>query len=243
MDCPVAHSRTQSCLPSPRVWVICASGVSAANRRSMSARAHRSISWKCPQTLCFRWCCVGSAVWTLLAEHLRRKRHQRAGRRWYVDETSIAVKGQWAYLYRAIDSDGQLVDSLLSEHRDLAAAKAFFESARSVVGRKPQQVTTDGHTRYTRAIQETLGKRVAHRIISYLGNPIEQDHRGIKQRCYPMLGFKAVVTAAGFCRVSEEVRSYFRPRQKVGEAVTLGKGRELFMGRYLKLQDQFCVAV
>jgi hypothetical protein len=58
-----------------------------------------------------------------------------------------------------------------------------------------------------------------------------------------MLAFKALVTAAGFCRVSEEVRSYFRPRQKVGEAVTLGKGRELFMGRYLKLQDQFCVAV
>ena len=82
----------------------------------------------------------------LLAEHLRRKRHQHAGRRWYVDETYIAVKGQWAYLYRAIDSDGQLVDSLLREHRDLAAAKAFFESARAVVGRKPQQVTTDGHT-------------------------------------------------------------------------------------------------
>jgi hypothetical protein len=44
----------------------------------------------------------------LLAEHLRRKRHQHAGRRWYVDETYIAVKGQWAYLYRAIDSNGQL---------------------------------------------------------------------------------------------------------------------------------------
>jgi transposase-like protein len=154
----------------------------------------------------------------LLAEHLRRKRHQHAGRRWYVDETYIAVKGQWAYLYRAIDSDGQLVDSLLREHRDLAAAKAFFESARSVVGRKP------------------------HRIISCLGNPIEQDHRGIKQRYYPMLGFKAL-TAAGFCRACDEVRNYFRPRQKMGEAVSLGKRRELFIGRYLKLQDQFCVAV
>src|SRR5580704_8222796 len=76
-----------------------------------------------------------------------------------------------------------------------------------------------------------------------LGNPIEQDHRGIKQRYYPMLGFKALVTAAGFCRVSEEVRSYFRPRQKMGEAVSLGTRRELFNGRYLKLQDQFCVAV
>ena len=39
----------------------------------------------------------------LLAEHLRRKRHKHAGGRWYVDETYIAVKGQWAYLYRAIE--------------------------------------------------------------------------------------------------------------------------------------------
>ena len=82
-----------------------------------------------------------------------------------------------------------------------------------------------------------------HRIISCLGNPIEQDHRGIKQRYYPRLGFKALVTGAGFCGVSEEVRNYFRPRQKMGEAVLLGKRWELFIGRYLKLQDQFCVAV
>jgi putative transposase len=153
------------------------------------------------------------------------------------------VKGQWAYLYRAIDSHGQLVDSLLREHRDLAGAKAFFESARSVVGRKPKQVTTDGHTPYPQALQETLGEASGASHHFWSGNPIEQDHRGIKQRYYPMLGFKALVTAAGFCRACEEVRNYFRPRQKMGEAVSLGKRRELFIGRYLKLQDQFCVAV
>jgi putative transposase len=178
----------------------------------------------------------------LLAEHLRRKRRKHAGRHWYVDETYVAVKGKWAYLYRAIDSDGQLVDAMLSERRDMAAAQAFFESARSVTGWKPKQVTTDGHTPYPRAIQETLGKRVEHRIIPCVGNPIEQDHRGIKQRYYPTLGFKALDTAAAFCRVYDEVRNYFRPRQKMGQAVSLGKRRELFTGRYFKLQDQFCVA-
>jgi transposase-like protein len=91
----------------------------------------------------------------LLAEHLRRQRRKYVGRRWYVDETYIALKGQWAYLYRAIDSDGQLVDSMLSEHRDMGAAKAFFASARSVAGRKPKQVITEGHTPYPRAIRET----------------------------------------------------------------------------------------
>jgi len=81
-----------------------------------------------------------------------------------------------------------------------------------------------------RAIQATLGKRVEHRIISCLGNPIEQDHRGIKKRYYPTLGFQALVTAAGFCRVCDEVRNYFRPRQRMGETVSLGKRRELLIG-------------
>jgi len=81
----------------------------------------------------------------------------------------------------------QLVDSLLSEQHDLAAAKAFFERARSVLGRKSKQVTTDGHSPYSRVIQETLEKRVEHRIISCQGNPIEQDRRGINSatiRCW-----------------------------------------------------------
>ena len=99
-----------------------------------------------------------------------------------MDETYVAVKGKWGYLYRAIDSDGQLVDAMLSEHRDMVAAKAFFESAKSVVGGKPKQVFTDGHTPYPRAIEETLGKRVGHRVIPCVGNPVEQDHQGIKQR-------------------------------------------------------------
>jgi putative transposase len=53
-----------------------------------------------------------------LTEHLRRKRKGRVGRSWYVDETYIRVRGQWRYLYRAIDRDGVLVDVMLSEHRD-----------------------------------------------------------------------------------------------------------------------------
>src|SRR6201998_314407 len=88
-----------------------------------------------------------------LAENLRRKRKGRVGRSWYIDETYIRVRGQWRYLYRAIDRDGALVDVMLSEYRDLAAAKAFFRSARMVTGITPARVTTDGHDAYPRAIR------------------------------------------------------------------------------------------
>jgi putative transposase len=65
-----------------------------------------------------------------LAENLRRRRRDKAARSWYVDETYIKVHGQWRYLYRAIDRSSGLVDVMFSEHRDMAAAKAFFESAK-----------------------------------------------------------------------------------------------------------------
>ena len=66
----------------------------------------------------------------LLADKLRAKRKGQAGRSWHVDETYIKVAGVWYYLYRAIDRDGNLVDSLLSDHRDMDAAKRLEGGAR-----------------------------------------------------------------------------------------------------------------
>src|ERR671926_102554 len=91
-----------------------------------------------------------------LADELRRRRRGKAGRSWYVDETSIKVQGRWCYLYRAIDRSGALVDVLFSEHRDMAAAKAFFRSAKAVTGMTPDRVTTGGHDSYPRAIRTEL---------------------------------------------------------------------------------------
>jgi putative transposase len=175
---------------------------------------------------------------SFLAEQLRRKRQGKAGSRWYVDETYLKVKGRWCYLYRAIDHDGNLVDSLLSSTRDMAAAQRFFQSALSVADRIPQQVTTDGHDSYPRAIREVLSTEVEHRNNAYLNRRIEQDHRGIKQRYYPMLGFDAFPSAQRFCRTFEEVRQYFRPRRKRKQFVSLARARQQFIKReFEKGQD------
>jgi transposase-like protein len=103
-----------------------------------------------------------------LTEDLRRRRRGRAGCSWYVDETYIKVDGRWRYLYRAIDRSGALVDVMFSERRDMAAAKAFFRSAKAVTGGTPDRVTTDGHDSYPRAIRTELGKDVRHRTSCYL---------------------------------------------------------------------------
>jgi putative transposase len=171
----------------------------------------------------------------LFADQLRGKRHGQAGNSWYVDETYMKVHGKWCYLYRAIDQEGNLVDSLLSE-RDMEAAKRFFRQAVAAVGHVPEQVTTDGHTSYPRAIRETMGDTVQHRTNNYLNTALEQDHRGIKQRYSPMHGFENFESATRFCRAFDELRHYFRLRSMEREILSLAEQRRLFCKRFADLQ-------
>jgi transposase-like protein len=131
---------------------------------------------------------------------------RQAGRSWRVDETYIKVRGHWAHLYRAVDKAGRTIDFRLSSTRDVAAAKAFFKKAIKHEGRPPKTVTLDGYAASHRAVREMcsdglLPKQTRLRSSKYLNNVIEQDHRGIKSRTRPMLGFKnftsASVTIAG----------------------------------------------
>lgn len=176
---------------------------------------------------------------SLLSLKLRAKRKGTTGPSWYVDETYVRVQGKWCYLYRAIDRDGNLVDCRLSKHRDLNAAELFFVKALAVIGEPPDRVTTDGHDSYPRAIRKVLGPKVMHRTNRYLNNRLEQDHRGIKQRYYPMGGFGRVGLATRFCEVFEEVRNHFRFRRQMNEKVSLSVRRQIYLERWLELKGMF----
>jgi transposase-like protein len=178
----------------------------------------------------------------LLASQLRAKRRGQGGVRWHADETYLRVNGRWCYLYRAIDREGNLVDALLSEKRDMDAAQRFFARAVGLVGRAPAQVTTDGHDAYPRAIRETLGDGVHHRTSRYKNNRIEQDHRSIKQRYYPMRGFGSFASAARFCAGFEEQRQYFRAQARSGEPVSLAERRHRFQERWAAVMAELVAA-
>ncbi|MBD1870387.1 IS6 family transposase [Cyanobacteria bacterium FACHB-471] len=175
----------------------------------------------------------------IFTQQLRAKRKGKVGKIWFVDETYIRVKGKWCYLYRAIDEDGNLVDVRLSKKRDMAAAKAFFAQAHEVVEQSPQRVVTDELSSYPRTIDEELGTDVEHEVRGCLGNPIEQSHRGIKQRYYPMLGFGAIESAKRFCQAFDEVKQFLRPRAKMTELVSFSKQRERFIERVSELEELF----
>jgi putative transposase len=178
----------------------------------------------------------------LLSDTLRKRRYSTVGASWYVDETYVRVDGRWQYLYRAIDRDGNLVDVRLSETRDLIAAEAFFRSPWQVTGLIPTRITTDGHDAYLRAIRNVFGNQVAHRTNRYLNNHLEQDHRGIKQRYRSMCGFKRGVTAAHFCRVYDEVRSFLRPQKRRNKRLALTQRRRIHQERFAQLMRLMAAA-
>uniref|UniRef100_UPI00187EB20D DDE-type integrase/transposase/recombinase n=1 Tax=Oculatella sp. LEGE 06141 TaxID=1828648 RepID=UPI00187EB20D len=103
----------------------------------------------------------------------------------------------------------------------------------------PQRVVTDGLSLYPRAIDEELATDVEHEVRGCLGNPIEQSHRGIKQRYYPMLGFGALESAKRFCQAFDGVRQFLRPRARMAALVSLSKQRAHFIERVNELQDLF----
>jgi putative transposase len=121
-----------------------------------------------------------------------RRRKRPVGLSWRMDETYIKVGGQWKYLYRAVDRDGDTIDFLLSAKRDHAAARAFFERAIDLHG-VPDKITIDKSGSNTAAIvsiQADSGLTIEMRQSKYLNNIVEQDHRAIKRITRPMLGFK-----------------------------------------------------
>ncbi len=120
---------------------------------------------------------------------------------WRVDETYVKIKGQWMYLYRAVDSEGNTIDFYLSESRDKRAAKRLFKKALAFSHvSMPRVITVDKNPAYPVAIrglkeEKQMPEGIQLRQVQYLNNIVEQDHRFIKKRIRPMLGLKPLRTA------------------------------------------------
>jgi transposase-like protein len=140
---------------------------------------------------------------------------------WRVDETYIRLKGEWIYLYRAVDATGQTIDFLLSPKRDAAAARRFFLKACGQPHTvNPRTITVDKNAAYPMAAKAMkrageLWRFAKLRQVKFLNNIVEQDHRRIKRLVRPGLGFKSFTTAsqtiAGY-----EVMAMIRKGQIVG---------------------------
>ncbi len=173
----------------------------------------------------------------LLLEQFNRRKRAVTGK-WHIDETYVKVRGQWRYLYRAIDSNGDTVEFWLSERRNLTAAKRFLRKALKRHGR-PERIVIDGSQTNKEAIllcdaesrlQDRSRRRpepIRIRQSRYLNNRVEQDHRAIKRRVQPMLGFKSMSSARAILGGIEMVHMI-----RKGQAKCVRKAQ-------LSLADQF----
>ena len=120
---------------------------------------------------------------------------------WRVDETYVKIKGSWFYLYRAVDSTGQTIDFLLNQTRSARAAKRFFRKALGQPNiTNPRVINVDKNAAYIGAVndlkqEKLLPEKCKRRPTKYMNNIVEQDHRFIKRRVKPGLGFGTFPTA------------------------------------------------
>ncbi len=103
----------------------------------------------------------------LIAE-TARYRERSADRSWRMDETYVKVKGEWVYLYRAIDKHGKTLDFMLSERRNKAAATRFFARALEVNG-LPRKIVID------KSGANTAGIKAINKMLKGFGCPISID--------------------------------------------------------------------
>jgi transposase-like protein len=133
------------------------------------------------------------------------------GDRWFIDETYLKIAGKCAYLYRAIDQHGQVIDVLLSARRDLPAARRFFTLALQA-GTVPVEVNTDRAPAYPRVLDELVPSAL-HTVERHANNPIEADHGQLKARLRPMRGLKrhrsGRILAAGHAFVQNLRRGHY----------------------------------
>jgi putative transposase len=130
-------------------------------------------------------------------EEVFHYRKRPVGKSWRMDETYIRVKGEWCYVYRAVDKHGQTIDFLLTEHRDQEAALRFLKQAICRHG-VPEKITIDGSEANEAAIKrynKEHGTAIDIPQVKYLNNLVEQDHRAVKRITRLMLGFKSFAAA------------------------------------------------
>jgi len=167
-------------------------------------------------------------------------------RSWRLDETYIKVKGEWCYLYRIVDKDGDTIFCHFSETRDHQAALACIRGAIRIAGFVPEKINSDGNPANELAVKVinreldvqrkltspnfhgSLKPTINYTKVKYCNNILEQDHRRVKIITDPMKGFKdfdsAVSTIAGI-----EAIAMLRKNQSVFSEIN---------GRVLSIAEQ-----
>jgi transposase-like protein len=153
-----------------------------------------------------RWCLKFGRSF---ADKLRRRRPW-PGDTWHLDEVFIRINGEQHYLWRAVDQYGVVLDILVQDRRNAAAAKRFFKRLLRELRYKPRRLITDGLRSYGVAKRDVLPE-VRHRQSRYLNNRAENSHQPTRRRERQMQRFKSSAQAQRFLSAHGIIYGHFPP--------------------------------
>ena len=173
----------------------------------------------------------------LFASEIRRRRvsHMRGFRhwRWHLDEMYVKLNGEMVYLWRAVDHEGEILESYVAKTRDKSAALAFMKKALKRHG-SPASIVTDGLKSY-RAAMNDLGNAEKQEVGRHANNRAENSHLPFRRRERAMLRFRRMKTLQKFASVHANVHNHFnterhlvdRPTYKALRSAALAEWRGL----------------
>jgi len=187
----------------------------------------------CHETVRFWWNRFGS----MFAAEIRRKRVDRMRAytqwRWHLDEVYVKINGEMHYLWRAVDHEGEVLESFASKERDKAAALTFIRRAMKRHGR-PKAIVTDGLRSYTAVLKE-LGATGAQETGRLLNNRAENSHQPFRRRERAMLRFRRMKTLQKFTSVHASIHNHFNQERHLTSRETYKQNRSAALAEWRTL--------
>src|SRR6056300_246333 len=177
----------------------------------------------------------------IFAAEIRRKRvHQMrsySNWQWHLDEVFVKINGETHYLWRAVDHEGEVLESFVTKTRDKKAALKFLRKAMRKHGR-PETVITDRLRSYGAALKE-LGALDRQETGRWLNNRAENSHLPFRRRERAMQRFRRMRSLQMFVSVHASVTNHFNPERsltsrsnfKLNRSVALSEWRQLLAGQ------------
>jgi putative transposase len=137
------------------------------------------------------------------ASHMRQFTHWK----WHLDEVYVKINGEMHYLWRAVDHEGEVLESFVTKERDKAAALKFIKKAMKRHG-QAKTITTDGLRSYRAAMKE-IGNADRQEVGRWANNRAENSHQPFRRRERAMLRFRRMKTLQKFASVHGQVHNHF----------------------------------
>ena len=175
----------------------------------------------------------------MFASEIRKRRIEgmKSSRwRWHLDEMFVKINGEMHYLWRAVDHEGEVLESFVTKTRDKKAALKFLKKAMRKHGR-PDLIVTDKLRSYGAAMKD-LGVADRQETGRSVNNRVENSHLPFRRRERAMLRFRRMRSLQKFAAVHASVSSHFnqerslssRPLFKANRAAALAEWRALCAG-------------